>query len=247
MSTVTSDRLWRAAYRRAVRSAFRTVPLYRERWALDGRTDPVLVAGRTGADGGAVAAAEIWRRLADVVPLAGGTREPDPLRGVRRVIAMDRLAGRGDLVFVLDDDRPQDRTDGLRRERICRPDELGFLTGASQRSAVVVGTPERLAGIHDGLRARLRVVPSLGLDRLSEVEGQRGVLHDPLLGFLGALRRCGGWHLDWPRVYARETTAGLAMTLLWQRSPRLVDVLACGGVKGVLDRCPEHGTPVVRT
>jgi hypothetical protein len=140
-------RLWRAAYLRQVRSAFRTVPLYRERWALDGRTDPVLVPGRTGTNGGAIEAKEAWRRAADLVPLSGG-----------------RVHGGDDL-----------------RER--------------------------------------------------------------LLGGLTERRSCGWSHVDWRRVYVRATDAGLAVTLLWQRSPRLVDLLV--GVDGRVGTCPRHGTPVV--
>jgi hypothetical protein len=137
-------RLWRTDYLRVVRSTFRTVPFYRERWALDGRTDPVVVPGKTGIHGGAVPIADAIRRAADLVPLAGG----DP------------------------------------------------------------GTV-------------------------------------PTLGFLGRPGSCGRWHLDWLRVYARETEAGLAFTLLRQRSPRLVDILAAEPVGFRLGICPRHGTPVV--
>ncbi|WP_290062326.1 hypothetical protein [Amycolatopsis sp. MEP2-6] len=72
---------WRAAHARAVRSAFATVPFYRERWALDGREDPVVVPGRTGTNGGAAPLAEAVRKLVDLVPLAGGARQPAPARG----------------------------------------------------------------------------------------------------------------------------------------------------------------------
>jgi hypothetical protein len=80
------------------------------------------------------------------------------------------------------------------------------------------------------------------LDRL---DGGEGVIHDRMLGYLGARGACGHWHLDWPRVYVRETGAGLAVTLLRQDSPRLVDVLAGGGVPGRVAPCPRHRTPVV--
>jgi hypothetical protein len=139
--------LWRAAYLRQVRSAFRTVPLYRERWALDGRTDPVLVPGRTGTSGGAIEAKEAGRRAADLVPLSGGS-------------------------------------------------------------------------VHSGEN-----------------------LCEPLRAGLTERRSCGQSHVDWRRVYVRETDAGLAFTLLWQRSPRLVDILV--GVEGRVGTCPRHGTPVV--
>jgi hypothetical protein len=68
-----------------------------------------------------------------------------------------------------------------------------------------------------------------------------------MLGYLGAFGECGRWHLDWPRVYARETDAGLAFTLLRQDSPRFVDVLVGAGVRGRVRPCPRHGTPVVHT
>ncbi|WP_154814083.1 hypothetical protein [Actinophytocola xinjiangensis] len=186
MRTVASGLWWRVAYRRAVTSAFRTVPLYREVWALSGRTDPVLVPGRTGVDGGAVRSSVVRGRLADLVPLAGGAAVVDPTRGLDHVRS---LGGFGR------DAEPE----------VVAPDEL------------------------------------------ARAGGKRGVLRDPLLGFLGASRSCGEWHLDWPRVYARATGGGLAVTLLAHRSPMLVDVLVCDGVAGEVVACPVHGTPVVRT
>ena len=51
-----SEKRWLAAYRRVIRQVFRTVPFYRERWALVSR-DPVL-------------ADEVQRRRHDLVPLA---------------------------------------------------------------------------------------------------------------------------------------------------------------------------------
>jgi hypothetical protein len=71
------------------------------------------------------------------------------------------------------------------------------------------------------------------------------VLHDPALGYLGALGNCGRWHLDWPHVYARPTAGGLAFTLLRQESPRFVDVIPAGGIHGEIAPCPRHGSPVV--
>lgn len=81
--------------------------------------------------------------------------------------------------------------------------------------------------------------------RVSELTATGGVLHDPVLGYLGGYRGCGRWHLDWRRVYVRATPAGLAFTLLRQRSPRLVDVLVDGGVPGTVATCPRHRTPVL--
>ncbi|TDD28067.1 hypothetical protein E1218_08485 [Kribbella turkmenica] len=157
---------WRLAYRRVVLSSFRTVPLYREKWALAGRTEPVLVLGRYGESDGAIHVTEATRRLADLVPLAGGTEHPDPQRGACNVLAMDG-------------------------------------------------------------------------------GGAREVLHDPALGDLGTRRDCGAWHLDWPRVYARETKAGPAFTLLRQSSPRFVDILIDEPVGKRVVQCRSHGTPAV--
>ncbi len=173
-------RLWHAAYRRMVRSSFATVPYYRHRWALDGRTDPVLVPGRTGTHGGATLPADAENALVDLIPLAGGRSEVDPSRG------------------------------------------LGSVLGLLPRGAEVV--VRELAQLEDC---------------------QSGVIHDRMLGYLGAFGDCGRWHLDWHRVYARETDAGLAFTLLRQDSPRFVDLLAGDGVPGGVASCPRHGTPVV--
>jgi hypothetical protein len=101
-----------------------------------------------------------------------------------------------------------------------------------------------------GHRPALALLPrgcgAPGQCAIGELNRHPGALiHDPMLGFLGALRECGRWHLDWPRVYARETEAGLAVTLLWQRSPRLVDILVGDGVVAEVVRCPRHGTPTV--
>jgi hypothetical protein len=174
--------LWRATYQRVVRSSFATVPYYRHRWALDGRTDPVLVPGRTGTHGGATRPADAESALVDLIPLAGGRSEVDTSRG------------------------------------------LGSVLGLLPRGAEVV------------VRA---------LDQLDECPS--GVIHDRMLGYLGVFGDCARWHLDWHRVYARETDAGLAFTLLRQDSPRFVDVLAGDGVRGRVAPCPRHGTPVVIT
>ncbi len=102
MRTFVVGRLWRASYLRTVRRSFATVPLYRELWALDGRTDPVLVPGRTGRLDGAVPAETVLRRLADLAPLGVEVGLIDPTRGSGPVLA----AG---------------SPDAVRR----RPDELG--------------------------------------------------------------------------------------------------------------------------
>jgi hypothetical protein len=247
---------WRAAYVRAVRSAFATVPFYRERWALDGREDPVLVPGRTGTDGGAAPLAEALHKLVDLVPLAGGEQRIEPVRGLGRVLRTARAPERGSLVVLLGPDELRPPADLPKGVRGCVADAdapsasvLRELTAVGHRGhrVLAVGDDKALttftAGLPDG--ARVEAVPHRELDSLDS--GPYGVLHDPALGYLGALGECGRWHLDWTHVYARPTSGGLAFTLLRQQSPRFVDVLPAGGVRGEVVPCPRHGTPVVRT
>jgi hypothetical protein len=250
--------VWRAAYLRSVRSAFATVPFYRERWALDGRRDPVLVPGRTGTDSGATPLAEALHKIVDLVPLAGGVRRVEPNRGLGPVLRKARALDRGALVAVLGSGMAPPPADLPRGVRCCvvdsdtpSPSMLAEVTAALRRGqrVLAVGEDKELAVFAAVLpeeRAyRVEAVPRRELDSLDT--GPYGVLHDPALGYLGALESCGRWHLDWPRVYARATTGGLAFTLLRQDSPRFVDVLPAGGVRGEIEPCPRHGSPVVLT
>jgi hypothetical protein len=66
----------------------------------------------------------------------------------------------------------------------------------------------------------------------------------PTLDDLAVLRDCGLWHLDWRRVYARNTPDGVAVSLLRQRSPRLVDIVVTPGQRRMVT-CPRHRTPGV--
>jgi len=240
--------VWRAAYRRVVRTTFATVPRYRYQWATEGRSDPTLVPGRTGVHGGAVHPDDAERAAVDLVPLAGGPAEPDPARGLGPVLG--RLPA-GTLVLVVGGAAPTDLPERV-RGRAVDPDAAPNVLAAAVDGTgpvLAVGTDEdldRLAGALPAPAAdRLRRRPLRTLDRLDG--GPYGLIHDRMLGYLGAFGGCGRWHLDWPRVYARETDGGLAITLLRQRSPRLVDVLVGGGVRGRVEPCPRHGTPVVYT
>jgi hypothetical protein len=237
-----------------VNSSFRTVPLYREQWALIGRTDPEMVPGRPGVHSGAIQLADAVRRLADTVPLSGGTSRVEPARGLGPVLAArGSFAGTG-IAIILDKADvlpPADLPKGV-VGCVADPSALSestwlTVTNALRRgvTVVAVGTDKQVAeltaALPDDLAARLDLVPRRTVHELDS--GPHGVLHDPALGYLGVLRQCGRWHLDWPRVYARETDAGLAFTLLRQHSPRFVDLLTGGGA--TLGRCPRHGTPVV--
>ena len=250
--------VWSASYRRIVRSAFATVPLYRERWALDGREDPVVVPGKRGTDGGALGAGEMARKRVDLVPLAGGSAEFDPCRGLGPVLADARPAGRGTVVAVLDPAIRRPPADLPRGVRGCwldsealPPAAMAELVSTLRRNGKVIAVgPDKTLGmltaaLPEDVAARVGAVPQRRLDELDG--GPFGVLHDPALGYLGAFRDCGRWHVDWRNVFVRATSGGLAFTVLTQRSPRLVDILIAGGVRGRVEPCPRHGTPVVLT
>ncbi|WP_298182283.1 hypothetical protein [Saccharomonospora sp.] len=252
--------LWRSAYRRAVLSAFNTVPFYRERWALDGRTEPTLVPGRKGRYDGATDPELLARTVVDLVPLSGGEGRVDPARGLGHVLPDARRVRSGTLVVIVDPAIPHPPADLPRGLRGCTvnpktfADDVSSGTVAELVAAVRRGEPVLAVGDDANIARLCSALPEESTHRidrlphrsLAELDGgPYGVLHDPLLGYYGAFRECGRWHLDWRRVYARRTKGGLAFTLLTQRSPRLVDVLVDGGVRGEIRPCPRHGTPVV--
>ncbi|WP_436499907.1 hypothetical protein [Actinokineospora sp. HUAS TT18] len=240
-----------------MRSTFATVPFYRARWALDGRTAPVLVPGRTGGRAEGASAASVARgHLVDLVPLAGGAAELDPTRGLGAALTFSIGLSPGDIVALLDADAPHPPADLPAGVRGCllRADDLGGtatteLADAIRRGqrVVAVGSDKELAllgaALPDGVAPLLTRVPHRAADQLDG--GPFGVLHDATLGYLGALAGCGRWHLDERSVHVRPTQSGLAFTLLRQHSPRLVDILVPGSDRVDVGRCPRHGTPVL--
>jgi hypothetical protein len=203
------------------------------------------------------------RKRVDLVPLAGGSAEFDPCRGLGPVLANARPAGRGALVAVLDPAVRTPPADLPRGVRGCLLDPESFPSTALPSTAltelvstlrrngkvIAVGPDKALgmlaAALPEDVATRVEAVPHRQLDELDG--GPFGVLHDPALGYLGAFRECGRWHVDWRNVFVRVTSGGLAFTVLTQRSPRLVDILIAGGVRGRVEPCPRHGTPVVLT
>jgi hypothetical protein len=210
----------------------------------------------------AITVDEAVRKLIDLVPLAGGDEGLNPLRGLgpalRRVCRSRRL---GSAAFVVVLGRHGGEPRDLPRRWRCRlldpraiaaaeaEPVLAELGDALRRAQTVlaVGADGDLIALTGALPAvaahRLDRVPARGLGELGA--GRPGVIHHPALGYLGALGNCDRWHLDWPRVYARRTGAGLALTLLRQPSPRLVDVLVEGSQRTDIAPCPVHRTPVV--
>jgi hypothetical protein len=234
-----------------IRQVFRTVPFYRERWALVSR-DPVL-------------ADEVQRRRHDLVPLAGGAFAVNPYRGLGPVVSLTGRLSAGALLAVVTDLPPIGPVPGLAaRTRLrCLP-PAGFPANPFDRR--FIRTAELISRLASGERVAV-LGPEIELDRLVDVASaaatpsllplysareqvpahtQPGaVLRDWLLGYLGAFCDCGRWHLDWRRVYAADTEHGVAFTILPQASPRLVDVLLAPGLRMRVERCAEHGTPVL--
>jgi hypothetical protein len=251
-------RLRRRTRDRLVRSTFATVPFYRALWALDGRTDPVLVPGRTGARDGATPSAQARRHVIDLVPLAGGDAEIDPCRGLGPVLTESAGLGAGDLVVVLDPaarHAPADLPAGA-RGCLLAPDRAGdepaaftALVNAARGGGrvLVVGADKELAlldaALPEDVAPRLTRIPRRELDQLDA--GPYGVLHDPVLGYYGALGSCGRWHPHEAAVLVRETRFGLAFSLPRQHSPRLVDILPAAADQVQLGRCPRHDTEVI--
>lgn len=233
--------LWQLSYRAAVRSAFATVPFYREHWALDGRTAPVLVPGRTGRHGGAVDAATVLARRADLVPLAGGEAVVDPLRGLGAVLRRVEPLRTGTLVAVFGaDTAPVDLPRGVRGWAVRPDDDVDAVLAQARGPVVAVGPDKQLQLLPD--LPHLRRVPLRELDELDR--GPHGLLVHPVLGVLAGLADCGRWHVDRTALYLRGTDAGLAGTVLRQRSPRLVDTLL-GDERVRLSACPRHRGPVL--
>lgn len=256
-----ATRWWHAAYLRGVSSAFATVPLYRETWALRGRTDPVLVPGKTGSNGGALPADEVRRRLVDTAPLAGGSTEPDATRGLAGLLSGATGRHPHRLVVVVDADvtRPPSGLPRGSRGCVLHPDAATSAGGEPVVREVIdtlrrgervltIGEDKNIDALRSALPAGLGPPDRVAHHRIDRLpDGPFGLLHDPLLGYLGTVRDCGRWHVDQRRVYVRETSGGLSFTVLGRTSPRLVDVLIGGGVPGEVHSCPRHGSPVIET
>lgn len=240
-----SQRRWEGAYTRVVRSSFNTVPFYRERWALADR-DPV-------------AAVEVEKRPDDLAPIGGGSLAVDPHRGLGHLLRQGGLLGAGTLVGVLGDVPPPARIPGVRRARLVALTSTDCLPEPIDRRLIRLDSLERLAS--EGRRVAIVAaaddlpeldgavgIPSYAVRRRLPADPEPGaLLSDRLLGHLAVLLRCGRWHLDWRRVYARNSVTGAAFTLLRQGSPRMVDVIPVPGSPLQINTCPKHASPVVST
>jgi hypothetical protein len=115
---------------------------------------------------------------------------------------------------------------------------------ATTKRAVIVGD--------DGQRGQLErlvdgrpFVRRLGLDEVDPqaVSGAGAmVVYDRWIGYLGGVDpRCRRIHLDWRTCWARNSSEGVAITVLGPTRPRLVDVVPRWGRRWRAEPCPEHG------
>lgn len=263
-------RRWHSGYRRTVRSAFATVPYYRELWSLteQGRPstvedliarEPDLVPLRAGA-----ARTVPWRGLEASVRIARGSRLPRATRitvsyarpvglapsgrehgaagWASRVAAVTEWLGR---IGRGGNGNQEDPPHGI---MVTPAEDLADVVGAlvaGGSRVVVVGDRTELAPVEANGPQVSTLVRCDPRELASAAPEGGAVLYLPLLGYLGALAPCGRWHLAVHQVFARplSDSGGVALTLLHQRSPRLVDVSLGDSVR--LDRCPRHQTPVL--
>lgn len=256
-----NERWWEAARRRAVRRAFRTVPLYREQWAVAGgpleEPAPVPLEGL---------APQLYR----LCPLGRAwtpSREP-PLwtgrpEGLRRALrdagVLDRRLPVLEVRPALVDWRslspvgpryatvlaPDADTGGRRSEP---PDAPALELARRAGRAVLVGSPGEAAAVHGRLAgvSDVRVVHRLGPAEAVVARSGPVVVAVPLLGYLGALvPRCGSVHVDWRRWHVVAGGGGLSVTALAQRRPAIVSVVVPTAAPVAVGRCPRHGVPTL--
>lgn len=115
----------------------------------------------------------------------------------------------------------------------------------------LVGAPEELAALPEGGDPRLRPVHRLPVAAVADgAHSANGdaplLLHEPVLGYLGArVPGCGEVHLD-DRVYARERDGVVTFSLPRSRRPVLLEMVPPGADRVSVGACPRHGTPSLR-
>jgi hypothetical protein len=261
------------SYRRAVRRAFRDVTFYRSQCAAAGRPLDEPVPTPTSAVPDPPYELCPWRR--PWRPDADGPLwTPDP----RQLVGALRIAGRlpsgGTVVEV----RPSlvNRRRLTRRVRyavllgadalVATEDHRRDLNTAALTAAVppvlVVGAPAvrgvdaaggaaggvPVVDVAGGVAGRVPVVDVAGVAADAVPDGPV-LLHDPVLGYLGARDpRCGALHLDPRLVHAAVRDGALALSLLRRRRPTLLAMVPPGADGVRPTACARHGTPVlVRT
>jgi hypothetical protein len=112
----------------------------------------------------------------------------------------------------------------------------------------LVGGPDELAALAGAAGERLRPVHRVPVAAVASgpTEGKPALLYEPMLGYLGALvPQCRQFHLDTPRVYARERDGTLTISLPRSRRPTLLEIVPPGAGAVVVSRCGRDGLPVL--
>jgi hypothetical protein len=112
----------------------------------------------------------------------------------------------------------------------------------------VVGHPDELAATPEALNEHLRPVHRLPVSAVAAAATIEvpTLLYEPMLGYLGALvPQCRQFHLDIPRVYARERDGSVSISLPRSRRPTLLDIVPRGADLVMVDRCARHGAPTL--
>ncbi|HEX6869995.1 MAG TPA: hypothetical protein VF163_02765, partial [Micromonosporaceae bacterium] len=133
----------------------------------------------------------------------------------------------------------------------ARRDELNTaaLANLPGRGAWLVGHPDELGTELQRLPAgTLHAVHRLPIGEIARAtEAVPTVVHDEVLGYLGARDpRCGWVHVDHRRVHARERGGVVAFSLPASRRPVLLDLVPDRADTVRLAACPRHDTPILR-
>jgi hypothetical protein len=256
-------------YRRAARRAFARVTFYREQCAAAGRLldepDPTAVTDLPDPPHTLCPFARPWSAEREpslwtpsLVPLAralrtAGCRAAVPVLEVRdALLDYDRLPRRGPgrrqpyrvlLSAAAVVASPQRRTD-LHQEALAVAETAG--------SGWVVGTPSEIADVTTvtaGTAGLLRPVYRVPVATIAAGVPADApvVVCEPLLGYVGARHPdCGQFHLDSPRVFARERNGLLTLSFPRSRRPTLLDIVPTGGDSVTVSDCPRHGVPVLQ-
>lgn len=247
-----------ARYRSARRAAVAEVPWYREHW-LD-----AAGAGTSSTVGVEQYEAQAFRFFPLTRPMRPWEDPPPPPLEGRALVGALKWAGvplAGSTVFecrsawldpvtvsvwrrisytvLLDPplgEDPGGRHAALRAsmiDRLARTKRAVIVADDGQRSAL-----ERLV---DGRP----FVRRLDLDNAFPPSGSGSgamVVYDRRIGYLGGVHpRCRHVHLDWRTCWARNSSEGVAITVLASTRPRLVDVVPRWGRRWRAEPCPQHG------
>lgn len=254
------ERRARRQYQRAVRRAFAQVTFYREQCAAAGRllTEPVP----TPAD----ALPQPPHTLCPFAQPWSPEREPSLWTPTLRPLARALwLAGCRERLPVLEVRQALLDRDRLPRRHRLRPTAYRVLlsptavvSADAHRAALnqhalavgaawVVGSPDELAAaVPAGDRFRpVHRLPVAAVTGTAATDVPV-VLYEPMLGYLGArVPQCRQFHLDAPRVYARERDGTVSFSLPRSRRPTMLDIVPAGADRVTVQPCPRHGTPTL--